>query len=112
MNIANESIKREIASQLHACFDRQREAYLAAPTPDFAQRKQDLLSLKRLINENRDAIIDAICEDYGNRSRHETLFAEIITVTDGVNDVLALKDADMGIAMGSGSSATRATNSV
>ena len=27
---------------------------------------------------------------------------------DGVNDVLALKDSDMGIAMGSGSSASRA----
>ena len=32
------------------------------------------------------AIVDAICEDYGNRSRHESLFAEVIAVTDGIND--------------------------
>ena len=42
---------------LQTAFDAQRKAYLAAPVPDFAQRKQDLLALKRMINENRDAIV-------------------------------------------------------
>ncbi len=50
-----------------------------------AQRKQHLLNLKALINDHREAIIDALNRDYGNRSRHETLLAEMITVTDDIN---------------------------
>ncbi|MEJ2604796.1 MAG: coniferyl aldehyde dehydrogenase, partial [Gammaproteobacteria bacterium] len=73
---------------LMECFRKQREAYLEDPMPDYQQRRKDLLALKAMLNENREAIIEAISKDYGNRSRHETLFAEFISVTDGINDAI------------------------
>ena len=76
------------AEILNASFQTQREAYLADPVPDYDQRKLDLLALKKMLNENRDEIIEAINQDYGNRSRHESLFAEVIAVLDGINDAI------------------------
>ena len=70
------------------CLEQQRTAYLAEPDPDFRQRKQDLLSLQRMVIDNQEAITVAINKDYGNRSRHETLLAEIIVVIDGINFAL------------------------
>ncbi len=78
----------EIDSQLFGSLESQRAAYLEHPYPDYQQRKEDLLALKRMLSENVDAIVDAISADYGNRSRHETLFAEVISVTDGINDTV------------------------
>ena len=75
------------AAALLADFEKQRTAYLAAPTPDYRQRKNDLLALKKMLSEHREEIIDAISKDYGNRSRHETLFAEVITVADAINEM-------------------------
>ena len=66
----------------------QRTAYLAHPNPSFAERKADLLKLKAFVVDNRDAILDAISKDYGNRSRHESLFAEIFSIIDGVGHTL------------------------
>jgi coniferyl-aldehyde dehydrogenase len=74
-----------IKTELTACLERQRKAYHAEPNPDLEQRKKDLLGLKSMLSENREAIIDAISEDYGNRSRHETMLAEFIMVLDGFN---------------------------
>ncbi|MCB1730694.1 MAG: aldehyde dehydrogenase family protein, partial [Halieaceae bacterium] len=88
MTAINENLHADTAARLRSCFDQQRAAYLEAPNPDYAQRKQDLLTLKRMVAENVDAIIAAINEDYGNRSRHESQFAEIISVTDGINDCI------------------------
>ena len=83
-----QSTQTDIANMLRAVFQKQRAAYLADPIPDATQRKQDLLALKNMLIENREAIIDAISRDYGNRSRHESLFAEIIAVSDGINDTI------------------------
>ncbi len=88
MNTANLQIADGTAAILRAAYDTQRSAYLADPIPGYEQRRQDLLNLKRMISENRDAIIEAVNSDYGNRSRHESLFAEIIAVTDGIQDKL------------------------
>lgn len=74
------------SSDLQSTLELQRQAYLKNPVPDYESRKQDLLQLKALVSDNVDAIVDAISADYGNRSRHESLFAEIISVTDGIND--------------------------
>jgi len=75
--------------RLAECLARQREAYLVEPNPGFTRRKADLLALKRMLSENQQAMIAAINSDYGNRSRHETLIAEIIPVLDGINFTLA-----------------------
>tara|TARA_R110001599_G_scaffold353883_1_gene602227 strand:- start:7025 stop:8467 length:1443 start_codon:yes stop_codon:yes gene_type:complete len=88
MTAIEESPLNNTAAELTAHFKQQRALYLAAPNPDLNQRKQDLENLKRMINENREEIITAISQDYSNRSRHETQFAEIISVTDGINDCI------------------------
>lgn len=72
--------------ELQRYFESQRQSFSSSETESYDERKQHLLSLKRMITENREAIIDAISRDYGNRSRHETLFAEIITANDSIID--------------------------
>jgi len=72
-------------NELNIYLQLQRDAYHADPVPDLEQRKKDLLALKAMLAENREAIVDAINNDYGNRSRQETMLAEIIMALDGFN---------------------------
>lgn len=76
------------SDELHATLQLQREAYLANPVPGFDERKADLLQLRAFVRDNREALVTAVNADYGNRSRHETLLTEILTVIDGVDHVL------------------------
>ena len=67
---------------------RQRKAHQATPTPSYAERKADLLTIKRFIRENKEALCEAINADYGHRSLHETLLAEIFPALEGVDYVI------------------------
>jgi coniferyl-aldehyde dehydrogenase len=77
-----------VRDELEATLKLQRSAYFAHPVPGYAERKSDLQKLQAFIRDNREALVEAVNADYGNRSRHETLFTEIFTVIDGVDHVL------------------------
>ena len=73
---------------LQAALARQRAAYLAHPVPTLAERKADLRTLQRFIRDHKAALCEAISADYGHRSRHETLLAEIFPAIDGIDHAI------------------------
>ena len=73
---------------LEAALALQRAAYFADPVPNLARRRDDLRTLQRFVREHKQALADAISADYGHRSRHETLLAEIFPVLDGIDHAL------------------------
>ena len=78
----------DISNSLESALALQRQAYLAHPVPGFDERVADLRTLQRFIRENKQALCDAISADYGHRSQHETLLAEIVPAVDGVDHVI------------------------
>lgn len=74
--------------RLRAALEAQRRAYARDPVPSYVQRVADLRTLRRFILENREALIEAVNRDYGSRSRHETLFGELVPVLDGIKHTL------------------------
>lgn len=66
----------------------QQAAHRREPTRTYDERREDLKSLRRLLRENSEPIVQAIGRDYGNRSRHESLFAELIPALDGIDHAL------------------------
>ena len=76
------------AALLDNLLGHQRRAYLADPAPDYQQRVKDLKALAQMIRDHQDEIVQAVSNDYGNRSHHETLFAEIFPALDGVKDTI------------------------
>jgi len=72
-------------SDIQERYNRQRNAYLSDPQVPYGDRVQDLLALKKMLVDNREALTDAICQDYGNRSWHETTFGDFIAALGSID---------------------------
>ena len=71
--------------ELQQLFCAQRQAYAANPMPPAAQRQQWLKSLQELLSNERQALIDAISQDFSHRSADETLLAELMPSLHGIH---------------------------
>lgn len=65
MNLTDPPAQLLIRAEFEQCLAQQRAAYLADPNPSHAQRVSDLKTLARMLKENHDALVAAICSDYG-----------------------------------------------
>ncbi len=71
--------------ELNALFNGQRQAFAAEPMPSAAQRREWLAQLRALLLQEKDALVEAIGQDFGNRSADETLMAELLPSLQGID---------------------------
>lgn len=76
--IAHLQQSQQQITELEALFQRQRAAFAGQPMPSAEQRIEWLKALRGLLLTEKDSLADAICHDFGNRSRDETLIAELL----------------------------------
>jgi len=74
--------------RMQAIFARQRQAYDAAPMPSLDERRQQLSRLKALMIKHKEAIAQAVSDDFSARSADETLFADVMPCVQNINYTL------------------------
>jgi len=69
---------------LRTSFQRMHQASRTEAPPSLSERRARLDALERAIRANQDAIADACNADFGARSRHETILADIFPTLAGL----------------------------
>jgi coniferyl-aldehyde dehydrogenase len=67
-----------------AVFDRQRAAWLARPFLPYEERRDALGAIEALLVAHQEDIADAVCRDFGQRSRQETLLLDVFPTVSGL----------------------------
>jgi coniferyl-aldehyde dehydrogenase len=83
------SSKTTSAGDMLAQLRRMQAAQRKSGAPTYEQRIAALEKLESALHAKKGAIADAISKDFGNRSRHETLVADVFIVLSGIKYVKA-----------------------
>ena len=76
--IRNEDPVQADIAAMQQVFSSQQQAYKQTAEWNLAERKAKLSALKSAFLANKDAMVAAVSADYGHRSRHDTLYADIL----------------------------------
>jgi coniferyl-aldehyde dehydrogenase len=71
-------------AEMRRIFDMQKTAFRLRPSTTATERLALLDNLKNALVKYQDQIAQAISDDFGHRSHHETKFAEILTSLDNI----------------------------
>ncbi|GGY20717.1 coniferyl aldehyde dehydrogenase [Paludibacterium paludis] len=74
----------EAAMALEPVLERLRAGFAADAFPSAGARKERLRQLRSLVLENRQALIDAVCADFGHRSATETELSELFPTLEEI----------------------------
>ncbi|GJL93861.1 MAG: aldehyde dehydrogenase [Hyphococcus sp.] len=78
--------KSEGEREIERIFALQKKAYGENPFPSYDRRVAALDKITRLLEVNEDRFVTAINADFGNRSKYETIIAEVMTTASGVKN--------------------------
>lgn len=78
------AFQKDLAA-LHRAYAGLREAFDRDGGPAVAVRRETLRALRAAIKRDAEAYAAAISDDFGIRSRHETLLAEIAVIIDAID---------------------------
>jgi coniferyl-aldehyde dehydrogenase len=84
LSVPDSAVDVDIRAGLNVILERQREAFIRSGPPPLDERRNDLITLKKILRVHRDDIVQAINRDFGHRSRHETSLFELVSITNGI----------------------------
>ncbi|MCE9677800.1 coniferyl aldehyde dehydrogenase [Shewanella sp. AS1] len=82
------SLHTPVAVELQPLLNKQKAYFNQRPCPDLSQRKSDLTRLKQALIAHQAELIGALSQDYGHRSPHDSVIADILPCINQINYTL------------------------